>query len=123
MAKSWIIVAAGCRARVFACADHSAPLEEVFALSHPPARPSTGPSDNRCRRGRERFAAELAGVVHRGWQKGRFERLYVLADPKIVAALRETLEPRVQNRIVGEIPRNLIRMPADTIRAHLPDSL
>lgn len=145
MDKHWIVVAADGRARIFESRGRSGHLEEIFDLANPTARlparsidaQAPGRSFDRVGSGRhsmeprsepraiarERFAGEIAETLRDGWQEGRFDNLYVIAEPKMLGVLRDILDPTLRKHLAGEVPGNLVTEPVDTIRAHLPDFL
>lgn len=145
MDKHWIVVAADGQARIFESRGRNGHLEEIFDLANPTARlpahsidaQAPGRSFDRVGSGRhameprserraiarERFAAEIAETLRGGWQEGRFDNLYVIAEPKMLGVLRDILDPTLRKHLAGEVPGNLVTEPVDTIRAHLPDFL
>jgi protein required for attachment to host cells len=67
------------------------------------------------RLGKERFAKDLAERL-RGWALGnRFDALVLAADPRTLGVLRPALHKAVAERVVGEVDKDLTRMPVDEI--------
>ncbi|TMV03288.1 host attachment protein [Ruegeria sediminis] len=60
---------------------------------------------------RDRFAAELAGLLYSRAHKGAFDDLVLVASPKVLGALRGLLHQEVTNRVVAEIPKDLTNHP------------
>lgn len=59
----------------------------------------------------ERFAGELADVLYRGAHANLFDRLVIIAPPKILGNLRKAFHPEVAERIAAEIPKELTSHP------------
>lgn len=67
------------------------------------------------RLGKERFAKELAEQL-RLWALGnRFDALVLAADPRTLGVLRPALHKAVAERVVGEVDKDLTRMPVGEI--------
>ncbi len=64
-----------------------------------------------------RFAQELADRLYRYAHGGRFQRLVVVAPPKVLGDLRSKLHKEVADRVVAEIPKTLTNHPVDQIEA------
>ena len=64
---------------------------------------------------RDRFAQDLAERLYKLSQKGRFDRLVIVAAPQTLGVLRPELHKEVQAKIVQEIPKSLTSMPIDKI--------
>ncbi|NDW03480.1 host attachment family protein [Jiella pacifica] len=65
--------------------------------------------------GKERFAAEIAEMLYKMAHRGRFEKLVVVAPPKILGEMRQHLHKEVQSKIVGELAKDLTNHPVDQI--------
>lgn len=68
---------------------------------------------------KERFAADLADILYKRAHSGAFERLIVVAAPKILGVLRKELHQAVTDRIVAEVDLTLTNQPIDEIAAHV----
>lgn len=55
----------------------------------------------------DRFAVEIAGVLHQMSQAREFEDLVVIAPPKMLGSLRAAFHRDVAERVVAEIPKDL----------------
>lgn len=66
---------------------------------------------------KERFAHELAERLYRHAHRGDFERLVVVAPPRVLGDLRDKLHKEVADRVVAEIPKTLTKHPIDQIEA------
>jgi protein required for attachment to host cells len=72
---------------------------------------------------KERFAQELADRLYRYAHQGRFDRLVVVAPPKVLGDLRGKLHKEVADRVVAEIPKTLTNHPVDQIEALVASAL
>jgi len=63
----------------------------------------------------ERFAGELADALYRHAQADRFEKLVIIAPPKILGNLRKVLHAEVSARVAAEIPKELTSHPVAEI--------
>lgn len=63
----------------------------------------------------ERFAGELADALYRHAQADRFEKLVIIAPPKILGNLRKALHAEVTARVTAEIPKELTSHPVAEI--------
>jgi protein required for attachment to host cells len=59
----------------------------------------------------ERFAGELADALYRHTQANSFEKLVVIAPPKILGNLRKAFHTEVAERVAAEIPKELTSHP------------
>jgi protein required for attachment to host cells len=64
---------------------------------------------------KERFADELAEALYLHAHAHRFERLVIIAPPKILGCLRRAFHPEVLDRIAAEIPKELTTLPVSEI--------
>jgi protein required for attachment to host cells len=64
---------------------------------------------------KERFADELAEALYRHAHADRFEKLVIIAPPKILGTLRRALHAEVVERIAAEIPKELTTLPLSEI--------
>ncbi|MFI2811403.1 MULTISPECIES: host attachment protein [Microbulbifer] len=145
MAISWVLVANQSHARLFEATNATGNLHEVEGMIYPEARMkgtelySDGPgrsfdSGGEGRHGmgnpRElhnragsRFAKELAHALERGRQEGRYEKLYIIAEPQMVGNLRDELDPPTRATIAGESGKNVVHCAPEEIRSQLPHLL
>jgi protein required for attachment to host cells len=56
---------------------------------------------------KERFADEIAERLYRMAHRGDFERILLVAPPRILGAMRKKLHKEVEERIVGEVAKTL----------------
>jgi len=64
---------------------------------------------------KERFAHELAEALYRHAHANRFEKLVIIAPPKILGDLRRAFHGEVIDRIAAEIPKELTSHPVAEI--------
>ena len=64
---------------------------------------------------KERFAAELADALYRHALANRFEKLVIIAPPKVMGDLRKAFHAEVAERVVAEIPKELTSHPVAEI--------
>jgi protein required for attachment to host cells len=63
----------------------------------------------------ERFAGELADALYRHARADLFEKLVIIAPPKVLGNLREVLHAEVSARVAAEIPKELTSHPVAEI--------
>ena len=142
MAKIWVLVGDGSRARFFRT-DRAAPLEELEDSLNPVAREperalqsdrkgqsvrrsgpvqyaQVGENDPKSEDER-RFVRSLAERLRLARLAGEYERLFIAAAPGFLGELRQALDAGTREAVVGELPKDLSRMKPDDIRRHLPE--
>ncbi|MBU2957750.1 host attachment family protein [Paracoccus sp. 1_MG-2023] len=72
---------------------------------------------------KERFADHLAELLYERAHKGQFDRIVLVAAPKVLAELREQLHKEVSDKVVGEVPKTLTNHPLDQIEKVLKSEL
>ncbi|GAA5524911.1 hypothetical protein Maes01_01470 [Microbulbifer aestuariivivens] len=145
MAKAWVLVANHTDARMFEAEHRASALKELEVLHYPEGRmrgqellsdssgrvfdrnghgshAMGGISDLR-REGAQTFAREIAHALERAHEEGRYEHLYIVAEPKMVGPLRNALSPTTRAAIQGETGKNLVHSDPEAIRKQLPDFL
>lgn len=144
MISIWIIVADSSRARIFSAGKDQTSMLEIQTLAHPAARLHEGDlvSD---KAGREwnrgtishdmngessakhgeviRFANQICQALESGHNNGKFNKLYVIAAPGFLGALRKQLPRSIQKLIAAEVSKNLVTHDISDMRKHLPESL
>jgi protein required for attachment to host cells len=63
----------------------------------------------------ERFAGDMADRLYKLAHAGRFDRLVVIAPPKVLGNLRKAFHKEVSDRVTAEIPKELTSHPVDQI--------
>jgi len=142
MAKIWVLVSDDSRARFFRT-NRAAPLEELEDSVNPQARGheqdlvSDRPGSTTDRAGyaqhamggdrdpkeiaARRFARAVADRLREARLGGEYERLFLVASPDFLGELRQALDEGTRGAVVGELAKDLSRMPARDIRSHLPE--
>ncbi len=141
MEATWILVADSARARLFTIDRPRGPLAETAAYVNPqdrlrerdlgtdaPGRGSgsnggrfaVGHEDGHKAHYAEQFARELAQMLEKGRQAGEYVRLYLMAAPNFLGAIRRFLGPHTSGCIIDSYPKDVVRERADVIRGHLP---
>jgi protein required for attachment to host cells len=70
-----------------------------------------------------RYVRSVAGIVDAAHQAGRCDRIYLVADPHVLGALRRDLDAATLVAVAGEVPKNLVKHTVAEIRQHLPERL
>lgn len=131
--RTWILIADSGRARILENAGPGSGLKVVPGQSHehhippghdlvsdsaPRTHESQGPgrhamtgSEDPRRKEKRHFAGELADVLDQSVQHGAFDRLVLVAPPKVLGDLREALSPRVKDKVVAEVGKDLSKTP------------
>lgn len=142
MSKAWVLVANHTHARVFEAKKRAGPLEEIESLVYPEGRMkgqellSDAPGrvfDSRGQgrhtmaeptslreQGARKFARDIAHTLEHARQQGRFDRLYIVAEPSMAGSLRKSMSSPCLNTIAGESRKNLTTCNSEEIRAQLP---
>lgn len=64
---------------------------------------------------KERFADDLANRLYEKAHAGEFERLVLVASPKILGELRDKMHSEVSKKVVAEIDKTLTNHPVNEI--------
>jgi len=144
MARTWVLVADEARARLFRAESRIGPLEEDHDFVNPAERlpehelgadapgrvvgpggrqHAFGGDDGMREHESERFAAELTRRLKKGREHGEYERLYLVAPPKFLGALRKSLDAQTAALLVDSLDKDIVRKEAGEIRGHLPKRL
>lgn len=62
-----------------------------------------------------RFAEQMADWLYKAAHRNRFGQLVLVAPPKVLGTLRQSLHKEVAGRVVAEIPKNLTGHRVDQI--------
>ena len=85
------------------------------------ARHAMDLEDDPRRRGAVRFAKRIARRLDEARRKGEFEELVVVAGPPFLGVMRGELSRPTRQRVVHEIPKDLVHGPVESLRRHLPE--
>lgn len=72
---------------------------------------------------KERFAHELADILYKYAHKGAFDRIVLVAQPKILGDLRQKLHKTVREKVVAEVDKDLSNHPLDKVETMLKAEL
>ncbi|MBY6190320.1 host attachment protein [Microbulbifer agarilyticus] len=141
MSKAWVLVANHTHARLFEAEKRAGTLNEIETLVYPegrmkghellsdaPGRTFDSRGDGRHamegpnvrKQGAKRFAKDIAHTLEKGRQQGRFDRLYIVAEPSMAGNLRLSMSSPCLASIAGEARKNLTKSDTEEIRAQLP---
>lgn len=141
MSTTWILIADGAKARVLEQERHSRRFKPAFEreyfgssaqskeiASDRPGRsfdsagegrhamePSTDPQ----RHAEFAFARDVAHRLEDAVNRHRFDRLVVVAAPRMLGDLRGFLPHTVRERIVAEVDKDLTNVPLQDLAGHL----
>lgn len=143
MSATWILVADGTKARLFEIAEKDHSIVEVEDRFNPegkasgrelsqerpqsvhdrfgPGRHSIEPHTGLRQKSAEVFARELNDVLERGRLDHRYKDVVLIAPAHFLGTLNATLNKHVRACVTAELPKNLTRVDAQTILAHLPN--
>ena len=71
----------------------------------------------------KQFVKEISEYLKISLENNEFERLIIVAGPKLLGALKKQLNNNLQKSIVFELKKNIAKLSADEIRKHLPKYL
>jgi protein required for attachment to host cells len=66
-----------------------------------------------------RFAQEVAAALNAASARHEFDRLVLVAPPRVAAPLRDALNEAVRGKIADEIPKDLTKTPDHELGPHL----
>ncbi len=72
---------------------------------------------------KERFADELAEILYDLAHRNVFERIVLVAPPRVLGELREKMHKEVSDRVVAELHKTLTNHPLDKVETMLRDEL
>jgi protein required for attachment to host cells len=81
--------------------------------------PRTGPKTHE----KQVFAGRIAELINGAAMRKSFDQLVLVAPPKTLAELRTQLGENAKRLIIGELDRDLVKMPASELTGHLSDVL
>jgi protein required for attachment to host cells len=69
----------------------------------------------------DRFASDIADALYRLAHANRFQRLIIVAPPKVLGTLRKSLHKEVVERIEAEVPKELASYDVSRIQRELTE--
>jgi len=66
--------------------------------------------------------SEIAGILEQAWECRSFERLVLIAVPKMLGDLRRHLSEDVRDTVVAEISRGLAHAPLQALSLYLAEN-
>jgi protein required for attachment to host cells len=67
----------------------------------------------------ERFARKIVTVLDQAARRQRFDRLVLVAPPKLMGMLRGLLPPNLMDKVGGELTKDLTKIPSHELPEHL----
>lgn len=138
---TWVVVADSSRGRIYVQDQPNTELRETEDLIHPRSRLHGGdlvsdrPSSDGGAVGQgrhvidartqpkeheaETFAKEIAKHLERARLERKYQRLVLIAPPAFLGKLRENLDNKVLDLVVGQVDKNLVMHPVEELRQHL----
>ena len=71
------------------------------------------------RMNKEMFAKDISDKLYELAHKGRYDKLFIAAAPLVLGEMRKELHKEVQDKLAGEIDKNLTNLPIHEIEEHL----
>lgn len=142
----WVVAADSSRARVFSSRGGlNATLTEAFDLAEPearlheteittdkagalfarggPARSAAEPSQLKREQAPQRLAKEVCERLTRLRDTGTLDRLYLVAEPRFLGLLRQSMDQATARRVVTAEAKNITTHSVSAIRRCLPANL
>lgn len=143
--RVWVVAADAARARIFQARDRGRALGEIEDLRNPDAgereralrADRQGHASNATRGGGHSlqrnatgahqvaadFARRVARRLIRGRRRGEVDRIYLVAEPRLLGVVRGALDRPTLRLVAGAIDRDVTRLRPDAIRQRLPTRL
>ncbi len=140
---TWVLVADGARAQIFArqgsarelepvatrsCAANRIPNRDIFSnqpgrgfASAAPKRHAMAPASDPHPLSKRRFLKELAALLEQGRRAQAYDRLILVAPPPALGELHASLTPACLRLVCAEIGSDLTRMSLAHLSARLGD--
>jgi protein required for attachment to host cells len=132
--RTWVVVADSSNANIYLRRQRNSPLQEVASFHDPLARlreqdlktdtagRHTVATDASAREHeRESFAREVCGRVEKARGRGEFEELILIASPRLLGLLRDSLSRPTLGCVSREIPKNLVQMQPRQLQPYLSE--
>ena len=88
-----------------------------------PGRHAMEPPTDPKRKVKQDFAKYMASVLNEAAEHARFDRLVVVAPPKVLGDLRNAYGSHVTSRLYGELAKDLTHTSIQDLPSHLKDIL
>ena len=143
MSNTWILVADAARARLFEMPRRGADPVELACYASPdshspdsqhergrlprvhesngPNRHAIEPKTSLREKHAQRFANTLGAIVQKGRLEGRYDKLILVAPPRFLGVLHDSLDEQTAACVVGEVCNELLALSPAELRNHLPD--
>ncbi len=143
--STWLVVAERGAARIFTVESADGPLVEVERYEDPtatqrdreidsdrPGRAFDSSGQHRHAMEREvsaseraamRFAGEIVDKLETALRERRFENLVIVAGPRFLGHLRQTMSSSLERSIRAEVGKNLGSVEATDLLDHLPEGI
>lgn len=72
---------------------------------------------------KDRFADDLAELLYKYAHKNAFERIVLIAPPRVLGELRDKMHKEVSSRVVADMPKDLTNHPLDKVEKLLKAEL
>lgn len=124
--RTWVVVADSSQASIYLREQRNSPLRTVTTIQDFPSRPEEQPpADGKdaqpAANGNLPLARQVCGTLERGRSRGAFEELILIAPPRVLGMMRDSLTKPTLGRVRREIPKNLVRCQPERIRHYLRD--
>lgn len=142
MQKTWIVAADATRARIFELLGAEQKIHEIEDFAHPAGRSMTrelqsdgqgrfygkgernqghtnAPERDAAEHENDLFSKSLADYLDEARTQHRYERLRIVAPPKILGLLRQKLHKEVQKLVEDEVPKDISWFAEDEIERFL----
>jgi protein required for attachment to host cells len=135
----WILLANRSRAQIFATDGGIKNFHRVHEIDYPEGRSkgrdleSSVPgvesnfssAEHRPRNVQviQRFASKLCSILKKARAKNRFERLVLVAEPRLLGEIRSTLDQPTKSRVSASMDRDLAHMSSIELRRRLKSFL
>jgi protein required for attachment to host cells len=142
--RIWVLVADSSRARILRSPELRATDDRHFAdlvleSEHKPAREIMADKPGRSIRSvgarrsameyrsdpvrlqTEQFAGVLAGQLEHRLAAGEFDRIVIVAEPRMLGAIRRKLPQQLAATVAAEVAKDLTKLPMDELRAAIVD--
>ncbi|WP_298975374.1 host attachment protein [uncultured Roseobacter sp.] len=67
----------------------------------------------------KRFAQTVSEKLSKAFTAKKFDRLVIVAGPRMMGLMRSSLDHRVRASVTGEIAKDLSALPLDVVETHL----